>query len=203
MIAYMTGTVVAVADSRLILEVNQIGYQIYITSRDAASLPGKGETAKIYTYLNVKEDAVQLFGFQSEDELEIFKLLIGVNGIGPKAALGILSVLEAGELRLAVLAGDAKTIARAPGVGNKTAQKLILELKDKFDLQDAFEKQFQNAVDRKQNSSQGAAAEAVEALTALGYSASDALRAVKKAGITEDMDTEMILKLALKQMAFL
>lgn len=203
MIAYMTGTVAAVADSRLILEVNQIGYQIYITSRDAASLPGKGETAKIYTYLNVKEDAVQLFGFQSEDELEIFKLLIGVNGIGPKAALGILSVLEAGELRLAVLAGDAKTIARAPGVGNKTAQKLILELKDKFDLQDAFEKQFQNAVDRKQNSSQGAAAEVVEALTALGYSASDALRAVKKAGITEDMDTEMILKLALKQMAFL
>ena len=138
MIAYMTGIVAAVTDSQLILEVNQIGYQIYITSREVQALPGKGETVKIYTYLNVKEDGLQLFGFQAEDDLEVFKLLIGVNGIGPKAALGILSVLEAGELRLAVLAGDAKTIARAPGVGNKTAQKLILELKDKFDLQVTF-----------------------------------------------------------------
>ncbi|HIR28772.1 MAG TPA: Holliday junction branch migration protein RuvA [Candidatus Choladousia intestinigallinarum] len=203
MIAYMTGTVAAVTDSQLILEVNQIGYQIYITSREVPALPGIGETVKIYTYLNVKEDGLQLFGFQSEDDLEVFKLLIGVNGIGPKAALGILSVLEAGELRLAVLAGDAKTIARAPGVGNKTAQKLILELKDKFDLQDTFERQFQNAAAGGQKASSGAAAEAVEALTALGYSASDALRAVKKAETAEDMDTETILKLALKQMAFL
>lgn len=200
MIAYMTGTVAAVLESRVILEVNQIGYQIYITSRTAGALPGRGRTVKLHTYLNVKEDGLQLFGFLTEEELETFQLLIGVNGIGPKAALGILSVLEAGELRLAVLAGDAKTIARAPGVGNKTAQKLILELKDKFDLQETFERQFQN--DSSQSGTKGAAAEAVEALTALGYSATDALRAVKKTEITDEMDTEQILKLALRNMAF-
>ena len=138
MIAYLKGIIVEVTESRLILDVNDIGYLIYISGRDAANMPGRGEEVKIHTYLNVKEDALQLFGFLSEDDLEMYQLLLNVNGIGPKAALGVLSVLTPDDLRFAVLADDAKAIAKAPGIGNKTAQKLILELKDKLSLEDAF-----------------------------------------------------------------
>lgn len=204
MIAYLYGIIDSVTETRLILDVNQVGYQIFISSRDAAEMPGRGEMVKIYTYLNVKEDAMQLFGFLSEDDLEMYKLLLNVNGIGPKAALAIMSVLTADDLRFAVLSDDVKAISRAPGVGSKTAQKLILELKDKLKLEDAFEKKLASAARLDADSViNDAKAEAVQALTALGYSNSDALRAVRKAGATEDMDTEMILKLALKQLSFL
>lgn len=204
MIAYLYGIIDSVTETRLILDVNQVGYQIFISSRDAAEMPGRGEMVKIYTYLNVKEDAMQLFGFLSEDDLEMYKLLLNVNGIGPKAALAIMSVLTADDLRFAVLSDDVKAISRAPGVGSKTAQKLILELKDKLKLEDAFEKKLASATHFDADSViNDAKAEAVQALTALGYSNSDALRAVRKAGATEDMDTEMILKLALKQLSFL
>ena len=205
MIAYLKGIVVSVTETKLILDVNNIGFQIFISSREAAAMPGRGEEVLIYTYMNVKEDAMQLYGFLSEDDLEMYRLLLNVNGIGPKAALGILSVLTADEIRFAVLSDDAKTIARAPGVGGKTAQKLILELKDKLSLEDAFEKKLAASAGAvpETPSTDDAKSEAVQALTALGYSGSDALRAVRKAGVTEDMDTETILKLALKQLSFL
>lgn len=204
MIAYLKGIVEEVSETRLVLEVNEIGYQIFISARDAADMPGRGEKVKIHTYLNVKEDAMQLFGFLSEDDLEMYKLLLNVNGIGPKAALGVLSVMTADDLRFAVLSDDVKAISRAPGVGGKTAQKLILELKDKLKLEDAFEKKLASTARLGAESvAVDAKSEAVQALTALGYSNSDALRAVRKAEVTDDMDTETILKLALKQMAFL
>lgn len=205
MIAYLKGIVVEVTESRLVLDVNDVGYQIYISGRDAADMPGRGEEVKIHTYLNVKEDAMQLFGFLSEDDLELYKLLLNVSGIGPKAALGILSVLTAEDLRFAVLSDDAKAIAKAPGVGTKTAQKLILELKDRLSIEDAFEKKLsRSGVAASAQPVEGdAKSEAVQALTALGYASSDALKAVRKAQITEDMDTETVLKLALKQIAFL
>lgn len=204
MIAYLNGIVESVSETRLVLDVNQVGYQIFISSRDAAEMPGRGEMVKIYTYLNVKEDALQLYGFLSQDDLDIYRLLLNVNGIGPKAALGILSVLTADDLRFAVLSDDVKAISKAPGVGGKTAQKLILELKDKLKLEDAFEKKLASSAQLGTEAvSTDARSEAVQALTALGYSNSDALRAVRKAGITEDMDTETILKLALKQLSFL
>lgn len=199
MIAFLKGKVVSVSESRLVLDVNDVGFQISITSRDAARMPSVGYQVLLYTYLSVREDAMQLFGFLSEDDLEIYRLLIGVSGIGPKAGLGILSVLSADDLRFAVLADDAKAIARAPGVGNKTAQKLILELKDKLSLEEAIEKKLDNAadggLDLQENKNQ-----AVQALVALGYSGSEALRAVKQVEISPDMDTEDILKQALKKM---
>ncbi len=204
MIAYLKGIVADVSESRLILDVNQVGFQIYISSRDAADMPGRGEEVRIHTYMNVKEDAIQLYGFLSEDDLEIYKLLLNVNGIGPKAALGILSVLTADDLRFAVLSDDVKAISKAPGVGGKTAQKLILELKDKLKLEDAFEKKFASVTGAAAGTVMNdAKSETVQALTALGYSNSDALKAVRAAGVTEEMDAETILKLALKQMAFL
>lgn len=204
MIAYLDGTVERVTEGRVVLEVNHVGFQVFISTRDAQAMPRRGSEVRIYTYLSVKEDAMQLFGFLAEDDLEMYRLLLGVNGVGPKAALGILSVLTADDLRFAVLSDDAKAIAKAPGIGNKTAQKLILELKDKVSLEDAFEKKLTSASALPPGGEfSDAKAEAVQALTALGYSNSDALKAVQKAEITEDMDTEAILKLALKQMAFM
>ena len=199
MIAYLKGEVAAVSENRLVLDVNNVGYQIFISGRDAADMPPVGEEIKIYTYLSVREDAMQLFGFLSEDDLEVYKLLLNVNGIGPKAGLGILSVLSADDLRFAVLSDDAKTIAKAPGIGNKTAQKLILELKDKLSLEEAFEKKLQKA-EASVGGNEESKSQAVQALVALGYSNSEALRAVKKVDIPEDMDTEAILKQALKKM---
>lgn len=200
MIAFLRGEVAAVSENRLVLEVNNVGYQVFISARDAADLPPVGEEVKVHTYLSVREDAMQLFGFLAEDDLEMYKLLLNVNGIGPKAGLGILSVLSADDLRFAVLSEDAKTIAKAPGIGTKTAQKLILELKDKLSLEDAFEKKLQKAQQTAGSSLEANKGEAVQALAALGYSNSDALRAVKRADITEEMDVETILKLALKNM---
>ena len=138
----------------------------------------------------------------TRDDLNTFKLLLGVNGIGPKAALGILSGLTADELRFAVLADDVKTISRAPGIGKKTAQKLILELKDKFNIQEALEMKAEHTqtVSGEETDLTDVKKEAIEALTALGYSGADALRAVKKVELTPDMSVETLLKQALKNM---
>lgn len=204
MIAYLQGIVAGITDTKVILDVNHIGFQVFMSSRDIQAMPGQGEEARIYTYLNVKEDAMQLYGFLSQDDLDVYKLLLNVSGIGPKGGLGILSAMTADDLRFAVLSEDAKSIAKAPGIGAKTAQKLILELKDKLSLEDTFEKKLENTAAASVKAGlDDAKSEAVQALVALGYSNSDALKSVRKAEITSDMDTETILKLALKQMAFL
>lgn len=148
---------------------------------------------------------MQLYGFLTRDDLKMFRMLLGVSGIGPKAALGILSGLSADELRFAVLSDDVKTISRAPGVGKKTAQKMILELKDKLDLQEAFDTKTMHVQDASQAETgdlADARKEAVQALTALGYSGSEALRAVKQVDMSPDMNVEEILKQALKKMNF-
>ncbi len=146
---------------------------------------------------------MQLFGFLSKDDLHMFRLLLGVNGIGPKAALGVLAGLTADELSFAVLSDDVKTISRAPGIGKKTAQKLILELKDKLKLEEAFEKkllhQQEEAVSAGENILDGSK-EAIEALVALGYSGTDALAAVRKVTDVAPDDVEAILKAALKNL---
>ncbi len=201
MIAYLRGNVASVTQTRVVLEVNGVGYQVFITSRDAQQMPGRGSEIQIYTYLSVREDAMQLFGFLDEDDLEMYKLLLTVSGVGPKAGLGILSVLTADELRFAVLADDARTISQAPGIGGKTAKKLILELKDKLSLEDAFEKKLAHSEAVAGTEADDAKSEAVQALAALGYSGSEALRAVRSVEVTDDMDTEAILKLALRTLS--
>lgn len=201
MIAYLKGEIISVSETRLVLDVGNIGYQIFISARDAAEMPAVGTEVKIYTYLSVREDALQLFGFLNEDDLEVYRLMIGVSGIGPKAGLGILSVLSADDIRFAVLSDDVKAISKAPGVGNKTAQKLILELKDKLSLEEAFERKLQKTeAANGSTDEEEARSQAVQALVALGYSNSEALRAVRQIEITEAMDTEAILKAALKKM---
>ena len=205
MIAYLKGEVVEIEEDKLILECGTIGYNI---SMPASALDGTlrpGQEVKIHTHLHVREDAMQLYGFLTRDDLKMFRMLLGVSGIGPKAALGILSGLSADELRFAVLSDDVKTISRAPGVGKKTAQKMILELKDKLDLQEAFDTNTMHVQDASQAETgdlADARKEAVQALTALGYSGSEALRAVKQVDMSPDMNVEEILKQALKKMNF-
>lgn len=199
MYAYLIGKVADVTEDNLVLEVGHIGYNVRIPGSMVPLLPPIGEEVKVYTYTSVREDALQLFGFLSKDDLEMYKLLIGVSGIGPKGGLALLSVMSADEVRLAVISQDAKAIAKAPGIGNKTAQRIILELKDKISLEDTFAESRNVSASVSVSGIGQARTEAVEALTALGYSASDALRAVK-AVEQEDMDVEALLKAALKKM---
>lgn len=202
MYAYFKGKIVEITEDNLILEVNQIGYNIKISAGMAASLPGIGSDIKVYTYTSVKEDALQLYGFLTKDDLDMFRQMITVNGIGPKGALGILSIMDADTIRFAILSGDAKTIAKAPGIGAKTAERLIIDLKDRVKLEDTYVGgQIEGPKSSTQETPQKK--EAVEALVALGYSGSDAIQAIAKAGVLEDADTETILKAALKQMAFI
>lgn len=203
MISFIRGKVADSSESSLVVEAGGIGYDIFMTATDMERAVQEISDIKIHTYFHVREDVMQLYGFLEKDNLQMFKLLLGVNGIGPKAALGILSGLTADELRFAVLSDDTKTLARAPGIGKKTAQKLILELKDKLSLEDAFDKKLANvqAASSAGNSDvHDGGREAVEALVALGYSSTEALRAVQNVTDTEPDDVEGILKAALKNL---
>lgn len=203
MISYIKGELAGVTEEKAIIEAGGIGYGIYMPGKDLAQLPGIGEQLKIHTYLNVREDAMQLFGFLTGDELEVFRLLITVNGIGPKGGLGILSALSADELRFAVMAGDVKAITAAPGIGKKTAERLILDLKDKLKMEDILECQPEEADLRSGTVGNDVQTEAVEALVSLGYGSAESLRAVREA-VKENQETELgaeaLLKIALKKM---
>ena len=205
MISFLKGFIEEKSEKSIFLDVNGVGYEIYMPTGSASMLPTIGEEVKIHTYLQISENGIGLYGFLTKDELNVFKLLITVNGIGPKGAVGILSALSANELRLAVLTDDDKAIAKAPGIGAKTAKKLILELKDKFHLEDALDEISEpvRAVQQGGSEMNDAHVEAVQALVALGYSNSDALKAVKLADTGAEMNTEALLKAALKQLAFL
>lgn len=205
MYSYIKGELVEIAGEDLIVvEAGQIGYNIHVPAQVIDYLPDTGAEVKIYTYLYVREDAFVLYGFLTRDDLKVFQLLLGVSGIGPKGALAILSVMSTDELRFAVLGDDAKAIAKAPGVGNKTAQRLIIELKDKLSLEDAFEQKLaKTEAGSVRGELKGKKQEAVEALVSLGYSSSEALKVLSQLEITEEDSVENILKMALKQMAFL
>ncbi len=198
MIYYIKGELKEAGTDFAVVENHGIGYLIRVPAAVIAKLPAVGSEIQIFTYLYVREDILDLYGFLNRDDMNIFRLLLGVSGIGPKGALAILSTISADELRFAVLAGDAKTIAKAPGIGNKTAQKMVIELKDKLKLEEAFEQKIAN----EEKSSLGQTAEiqneAVQALTALGYSPTDALRAVRAVTVTEEMTVEALLKASLK-----
>ncbi len=205
MIEYLRGKITSIRENRVVIDVNGVGYAVSVSESTASLLPGTGEEAKIYTFMSVKEDGVSLYGFPSYDDLEIFKLLITVSGIGPKGALGILSVLTPDDLRFAILSGDSKSIARAPGIGKKSAERVILELKDKISDRDTIESAFSKAeaVSSVNTAAKSAARDdAVEAMTSLGYSATDAYKAVKEAAaaLGEDAGANELLKAALNLM---
>ncbi len=200
MISFVRGTAADITESSVILEAGNVGYEIFMTG-NALSQIYIGEELKIHTHFHVREDVMQLYGFLSRDDLQVFRLLLSVNGVGPKGAMGILAGITADELRFAVLSDDVKTLSKAPGIGKKTAQKMILELKDKFKLEDAFEAKLAHQQEQTMPGEQVGAdvrQEAVEALVALGYSATDALRAVRKVENVDAGDVEAVLRAALK-----
>lgn len=204
MYSYIKGILVEITENNIVIENQGIGYEIFVPGQVIDYLPSIGEEVKIYTYHYVREDAILLYGFLTREDVGIFKMLIGVSGIGPKGALAILSVLSTDDLRFAILSDDAKAIAKAPGVGAKTAQRVIIELKDKISLEDAFEQKLaNNTKSMEKNPVVGVKNEAVLALTSLGYSQSEALKVLQGIEITEDSLVEDVLKMALKQMSFL
>ena len=201
MIAFVKGTIEEITEDNVIVDTGSMGYNIKISAGTASLLPSIGEQIKLYTYTCVREDLFNLYGFLTRDDLEIFKKLITVNGIGPKGGLAVLSVMSADDLRFAIISGDSAAICKAPGIGKKTAERVILDLKDKISLEDTLvHREMQAELHPFGQAQSHAQNEAVEALVALGYSGQDALQAVKGVMITEDMDVETILKLALKNM---
>ena len=204
MYAYIKGILAEITEDAIIVENQGIGYEIAVPGQVFDYLPSVGEEVKIYTYHYVREDAILLYGFLTKEDVRIFKMLIGVSGIGPKGALSILSVITTDDLRFAILGDEAKAIAKAPGVGAKTAQRVIIELKDKLSLEDAFEQKLANQAQKAElNPAVGVKNEAILALTSLGYSQSEALKVLQGIEISPDDQVEDVLKMALKQMAFL
>ena len=202
MISFIKGKLVHIYENVIIVENNGIGYEIFVPMSVIGNMPLVGSEVMIYTYMHVREDALQLFGFLDRDTLEIFKLLITVSGIGPKGAIGVLGTLSADDIRYAVMAEDAKTIAKAPGIGAKTASKVVIELKDKLKMRDVAEN-ISSEIDGQQSifddgGSKQAVSDAIEALVSLGYSATEATKAVRKADAGDDVTVEELLKLSLK-----
>ena len=171
MISYISGVVEEIEKDKVVVDNNGIGYGIF-ASQSTLEQIGIGEQVKIYTYFSVREikNAMQPYGFLSRQELQLFKLLIGVSGVGPKGGLAILSTCPGDSLSMAVLADDAKAISKAPGIGAKTAQKIIIELKDKIDIEDMIAGE---TISKPMTKASGVVGDAVEALTALGYSQTD------------------------------
>ncbi len=199
MIGYIKGLLDSKGEDRVWVENSGIGFEIFVPGSVMDELPHTGEEIKLYTYLHVREDIMQLYGFLTADTCELFKLLLTVSGVGPKGALGILTVMDADTLRFALLAGDAKAIAKAPGVGKKTAEKVVLELRDKIDQSDYMDPGNDNISTGTVSEDTSATKDTIEALVALGYSSTDAMRAVKSAAaMVGDADTETLLKAALK-----
>lgn len=198
MYAYIYGEIIEKDPENIVIECNHIGYNIHIAPGMLSRFPSVGQMARIYTYTSVREDAFWLYGFTSKDELNLFKLLITVSGIGPKGAMGILSVMDVDTLRLAVLSQDSKMIAKAPGVGAKSASRIVLELKDKIKPEDVLGKPLE---DEESSVLSTLRQEATEALVSLGYTVSDAYKVLQKLDITEDTRVEDVIKMALRQIS--
>ncbi|HIS05323.1 MAG TPA: Holliday junction branch migration protein RuvA [Candidatus Fimenecus stercoravium] len=195
----ITGKIVYIDTQSVAIETGGVAFRCSTTLTTLKRIGEKGSTATLYTYLNVREDALDLFGFADEQELECFKLLIGVSGVGPKAALAILSELTPDKLALCLATGDSKAITRAPGVGPKLAQRVVLELKDKLAKGLELSAVTPEIEAAGIAAAEGSAAEAVSALTMLGYSQSEAAAAVAK--LDASLSVEDMIRQALKTLA--
>lgn len=201
MIAYVKGIIEDITEDNVVVDMNGFGINVRISADTASRLPGIGEEAKLYTYTCVREDVFLLYGFLSRNDLEIFKKCITVNGIGPKGALAILSVMDADTLRFAILSGDTKAISKAPGIGARTAERLILELKDKLKIDDTMiDREIAQTALNTSVADNAQISEAVEALVSLGYGRTESIKAIKAIDNIETLDSGAILKAALKKM---
>ena len=199
MIAYISGALVSAGENYIVIDNHGMGYRIFVSGKFLEHIPAYGTQIKIYTHMYIREDELTLYGFHSEEELSVFRILIGISGVGPKVAMAILTALTIPELQLAVISEDAKTISKANGVGAKGASRIILELKDKLKMEDMMDAAYEQSI-VQDTQDLNAARDAILALVNLGYSNSEAALAVKKIGDTSQMDIESILKAALKKL---
>lgn len=202
MIASVKGKLEGVTADSVIIDVNGMGVEVIVPNNVIGRLPKQDEAIKLHTYLHIREDAMQLYGFLEKEDLDFFKLLITVNGIGPKAAIAILSSMSTDVLTFAILSEDIKTIEKAQGIGAKTAKKLVLELKDKVGVINAkaVELQSDSSSDISLTIGSAIKEEASQVLEALGYSRTEAMKAITAIEITEEMTSEDLVKSALKNL---
>lgn len=204
MIAFVNGLIDDIQEDNIVLEVGGFGVNIRVSQSTAATIGRKGDKVKLFTFTHVKEDAFLLYGFKTKDELELFRQLLTVNGVGPKGALAVLSSVSANDLRFAIAAGDYKTISRAPGIGKRTAERIVLDLRDKItaditSLSDGDEGSFiPEGSNNSLNLDNSVKTEVMEALMALGYSGQEAMKAISKVTGLENLDSGTLLKEALK-----
>ena len=198
MYAYLKGIITEKEEDHLIIEVNQIGYYVHIAEGMLARFKDVGESCQIFTYTSVREDAFWLYGFATKEELALFKILITVSGIGPKAAMGLLSVMDVSSIQMAILSGDTKSLSKAPGIGAKSASRIVLECRDKVSPEDLLGQAAVPSEEGKGNKAR-IRAEASEALVSLGYSVSESYRVLSELVIQEDSRVEDIIKEALRK----
>lgn len=206
MIASLRGTVADIEETSVTIDVNGIGFEVLVAPATAARLAGEQGEVRIYTYMNVdREGAMSLFGFDTKDDRQLFMMLITVSGVGPKGAQALLSALGADALRFAIISGDAKAIAKAPGIGKKTAERLVIDLRDRLEIQttEGLEDTRFSTADLTGAGATGDAEadDAAAALAALGYSHAEAVKAVRRAMADGHVGTEELLKGALVYLA--
>lgn len=206
MYAYLKGVISQKLADRLIVEVSGVGYNVFVSPGRLYDFPECGREATVHTYTSVREDGISLYGFVTVEELELFKLLISVSGIGPKGGLAMLSEMSVDDIKYAIMTGDAKLLSKAPGVGKKTAERVIIDLKDKVKADEMTDYAIASG-EGQAIKLQPEAKDAVEALAVLGYTVKDAEHAVEQALKElsaqtggEDLQTDKILKSALKYM---
>ena len=203
-ISYIKGILTEKEEDRVTVEAGQVGFMIQVPLSVLEKLPPLGSEVRIYTYMQVREDDISLFGFLDRNDLRMFRDLLSVSGVGPKGALAILGALDPGALRSAIFLADDKAIARAPGIGIKTAKRIVLELKDKVKQEDILDIPAPDtAGEAADPEAPSAAREAIQALVALGYSTAEASRAVGRVEVAPDMDSEAVLKASLRYLSFL
>ena len=195
MIAHIKGTLEHVYDKSVVVDVSGLGYLVHVSPATLGRMPAVGTDVKIFTYMQVSENNQSLHGFLSQEEVRLFTLLISVSGIGPKVATGILGTLNPSQIMMAIVADDAIALSKSPGVGKKTAQRLVLELRDKIKSEDTFVQSSTGL-----SSGGGAKNDAMDALLALGYGRAEALQTVLEVA-DEEMAADMIIRLALKKLA--
>lgn len=204
MYAYIKGTVEEIYTDKCVIGTGAVGYNLMISAATARALPPIGTEAKLYTYTSVREDAFELIGFLTNDDLNMFKQLITVSGIGSKVALSLMSVMSSDQIRIAIVTGDAKSLSSAPGLGKKGAERIIVDLKGKYSADELLSRQALSGSDGT-NSRDGSelqlpdnVREAAEALAALGFSRTEALSAIRKLDTDSETDVDYIITETLK-----
>ncbi|MCR5011733.1 MAG: Holliday junction branch migration protein RuvA [Lachnospiraceae bacterium] len=202
MYAYFKGILVQKAPGHIVIETSGIGYNIFFPEGRMDYLPSVGDETVVYTYTFLTQDALSLYGFPTWDELDLFKLLITVSGVGPKAGMALLSVLSPEQVGTAIISGDAKTLSKAKGVSSKTAERLIVDLRNKIDPGKYIPGGSSVSVPEETVMDNGAAQDTCDALMAIGYSKREAMQAVSKAlqAVGNEADSDVLIKAALKYM---